>query len=169
MNVDIASFVMSIGWIPVVCFLAGLGLVIFEMFTPGFGFPGLTGLFLLMFSIIISARTIVEALIMVLVVIVILAIAFIFVLRSATKGRLSKKLVLGDSMNKESGYIGVKDLTDFIGKEGITISVLRPSGTADFDGVKLDVVSESTFISKGKKVKVVHINGPRIVVREISS
>jgi len=167
--VDLASFVANIGLIQIACFVIGLGLVIIEMFNPGFGIPGATGLLLLLISIIISAKTVVEALIMILVIIVILGAAFVFILRSATKGKLSKKLVLGDSMNKESGYIGVNDLTNFIGKEGITISVLRPSGTANFDGIKLDVVSESTFVPKGKKVKVVHVNGPRVVVREISS
>lgn len=166
---DLASIIMNIGWIPAICFLVGLALVIFEMFNPGFGIPGVTGLFLLVLSIIISARSLVDALIMVLVIIIILGIAFIFVLRSATKGRLSKKLVLKNSMDKESGYVGVEDLSDFVGKEGITISILRPSGTADFDGVKLDVVSESTFVPKGRRVKVVQVNGPRIVVREISS
>lgn len=166
---DWVNFIMSIGWIPIICLVVGLILVIFEMFNPGFGAPGVTGLVLLVLSIVLSARSLVEALIMILVIIIILGIAFIFVFRSATRGKLSKKLVLGDSMDKESGYIGVNDLSDFVGKEGITISVLRPSGTADFDGMKLDVVSESTFIPKGKRVKVVQVNGPRIVVREISS
>ncbi len=165
---DLVSFVMSIGWIPIACFLTGLILVIFEMFNPGFGFPGLIGLFLLIFSVVITAKTVLEALIMILVIIIILGIALIFAFRSATRGKLSKKLVLNDSMKKESGYIGVNDLADFIGREGVALSVLRPSGTADFDGIKLDVVSESTFISKGRKVKVVQVNGPRIVVREIS-
>jgi len=164
---DLASFVVSVGWVPIVCFLAGLILVIFEMFNPGFGFPGLTGLFLLIFSVVITAKTVLEALIMILVIIIILGIALIFAFRSVTKGRLSKKLVLNDSMKKEAGYIGVNDLADFVGREGVSLSVLRPSGTADFDGVKLDVVSESTFIPKGRKVKVVQVNGPRIVVREI--
>jgi len=166
---DLVSFAMNIGWIPIVCFLVGLGLVILEMFIPGYGLPGLTGLFLLILSVVVTARTILEALVMILVIIVVLGVALAFVLRSATKGRLSKKLILDDSMKKESGYVGVDDLSNFIGKEGIAISVLRPSGTVDFDGVKLDVVSESAFIPKGSKVKVIQVSGPRIVVREISS
>jgi membrane-bound serine protease (ClpP class) len=32
---------------------------------------------------------------------------------------------------------------------------------------RLDVVSEGTFIEKGKKVKVVEVEGNRVVVREL--
>lgn len=55
----------------------------------------------------------------------------------------------------------------FLGKEGTALSVLRPSGVANFDGIKLDVVSQGDFILKGTKVKIIKVEGRRIVVSEI--
>ena len=44
-------------------------------------------------------------------------------------------------------------------------TVLRPAGTADFEGVKLDVVTEGEFIEKGRPLEVIRVEGRRIVVR----
>lgn len=55
----------------------------------------------------------------------------------------------------------------FLDKKGTTLTVLRPAGTVDFDGVKLDVVSEGDFIPKDTEVKVIKVEGRRIVVRQI--
>ena len=43
--------------------------------------------------------------------------------------------------------------------------MLRPSGTALIDGERLDVVSEGDFVEPGQKVRVVKVEGLRIVVR----
>jgi Membrane-bound serine protease (ClpP class) len=54
-----------------------------------------------------------------------------------------------------------------MGKEGISTTVLRPSGVVDFDGVKIDVVTEGEFILQGRNVKVIKVGGSSIVVREM--
>ena len=89
------------------------------------------------------------------------------VLHSAARGKLSKTLILKDSLSKESGYIGTEDLEYFVGKEGIALTVLRPAGTAEFDGVRLDVVSEGDYIPKNSRVKIIQVTGRRIVVRKV--
>jgi membrane-bound ClpP family serine protease len=121
----------------------------------------------LILGIIQTANTILEAFILIIIIIAILGIALTLALHSATKGRLSKTLVLNDSLKKESGYIGTEDLNYFLNREGTTLTVLKPSGIVDFDGVKLDVVSESEFLPKGTKVRVIKVSGRRIVVRKI--
>ena len=45
------------------------------------------------------------------------------------------------------------------------VTLLRPSGTAEFDGVRLPVVSDGEFVSPGTAVQVVTVQGNRIVVR----
>lgn len=165
---NLYAFFSSIGPVPALLLLFGLGLVIFEMFNPGFGVPGILGLVLLAAGVITTAKTALEALVMILALIVILGIALIFTLRSASKGRLSKTLVLSDSLDKSSGYIGTEELESFVGKEGIVINNLRPSGTAIFEGKRLDVVSEGVYIPKDTKVRVVKVSGRRVVVKEIN-
>ena len=160
-------FITGIEWIQAVILIAGLALVIFEMFNPGFGVPGIAGILLLAAGVIMTAKGLVDALILIIIIIAILGIALTLVLHSATKGRLSRTLILNESMKRESGYIGTEDLEFFLGREGSTVSILRPSGGADFDGVKLDVVSQGEFIPKGTKVKVIKVEGRRIVVKEV--
>lgn len=161
------GFITNIGVIQALCLIIGLILVIIEMFFPGFGAPGITGLILLVVGVLLTAKSLLEALILVIVILAVLGVALALVFRSASKGRLSRILVLSDSLKKELGYSGTEDLESFLNKEGVTITVLRPSGIADFNGVKLDVVSESSFIPKDARVKVIEVSGPRVVVREI--
>lgn len=52
-----------------------------------------------------------------------------------------------------------------IGKTGISLSPLRPAGTAKIDGRRLDVVAENTFIESGVKIQIIEVEGSRIVVR----
>jgi membrane-bound ClpP family serine protease len=164
---QILDFINDITWIQALLLIVGLGLVVFEMFHPGFGAPGIIGGILLFIGIISTAKTIFDAAIMIVIILAILGIALTFVLQSATKGRLSRILILNEAQKKEAGYNGTEDLEYFIGKEGVVFSILRPSGTVDFDGVKLDVVSEGNFIPKDTKVKVIKVEGRKIVVREI--
>lgn len=164
---DIFSFLDGIQIYQVIILLVGLIFLIIEMFTPGFGVFGGLGLVLLVVGIILTASTPFEALVMVVILLVILGVALSAVLHSAAKGKLSKTLILKDSLNKESGYIGTEDLEYFVGKEGIALTVLRPAGTAEFDGIRLDVVSEGEYIPKNSRVKIVQATGRRIVVKKI--
>lgn len=55
-----------------------------------------------------------------------------------------------------------------LGKEGVAVSNLQLSGIAMINGRRTDVVAESTFIPAGARVKVVKVEGHRVVVREIA-
>ena len=43
--------------------------------------------------------------------------------------------------------------------------MLRPAGIGDFDGVRLNVVTEGGFIEQGTRIEIVRVEGGRIVVR----
>ncbi len=163
------SFIVNMELISALCLLFGLAFVVFEMFAPGFGAPGTVGLILLIFGVVRTAQNIVQVLILAGIILFILAIALIVVVRSASRGRLAKTLVLSNSFKKEYGYSGTEDLKDFLGKSGTASTVLRPAGTADFEGIKLDVVTESEFLPQGTKITVIKVEGRRVVVRELNS
>lgn len=165
---DAVSFITNIELISALCLFFGLALVVFEMFIPGFGAPGTIGLVLLIFGVVQTAQNVTQVLILTGAILAILAIALMVVLRSASKGRLSKTLVLSNTFKKEDGYSSVEDLKDFLGKSGTALTVLRPAGMADVGGVKLDVVTEAEFLPKGTKVKVIKVEGRRVVVRELN-
>ena len=66
-----------------------------------------------------------------------------------------------------AGWSGVnKHNVELIGKEGVTMTVLRPSGFAEIDGERVDVVSEGGMIEAQCPIKVIEVEGNRIVVAE---
>ena len=164
---SLVSFIYSIDLIAAICFISGFVLVVVEMFHPGFGVPGIAGTVLLLIGIVMTARSLLDILIMVIILIAILGFALTIVLNSVTKGRLSKTLVNHASQKKEAGYIGTEDLDYFLGHKGTASTVLRPAGTGDFGGIKLDVVSQGEFIAKDKAIEIIKVEGRKIVVKEI--
>lgn len=50
------------------------------------------------------------------------------------------------------------------GQTGTAITPLRPSGKADIDGIRYDVVTQGDFMPKGATIRVAKIKGTRIVV-----
>jgi len=162
---DFAAILADYSWIPLLCIAAGLILIIIEMFHPGFGVPGVMGIVLLTAGIILYAKTVLQALILIAVVLAVLGAALALVLQSASKGRLAKHIVLDSTVDDDVRFSATDDLSYLVGSEGRTLSVLRPSGIADFNGVRLDVVSEGEYIPKGTLVFIDKIEGNRIVVK----
>lgn len=54
-----------------------------------------------------------------------------------------------------------------VGQEGEVLSDLRPVGKARFATVIVDAVAETGYLNKGAAIKIIKIEGNRIVVREI--
>ena len=70
----------------------------------------------------------------------------------------------------EKGFASSKDKKDdLLSAEGIAITTLRPSGTANINGHKVDVITEGEMISKNTKIKVIDVKGNRVVVRPVKT
>ena len=154
----------------IICFVIGIGLLILEAFMPGFGAPGITGVILEVITLVLTwfEHGPAATLGMLLIVLLVLAIAISTSLRSITKGRLSKSsLIHSYTESNEDGYRSIQDLAVFMDKEGTATSVLRPTGIADFEGVRLNVSSEGDFIPAGTKVRIVKVEGAKILVRAV--
>jgi len=165
---ELLLYAGTIGWVPAICLFAGVVLVIIEMFTPGFAAPGITGIILIITGVVLTADTLLEGLIWMLAIMAILTVALVIALRSATKGALSRTPLVNQSMaSRDEGYLSVEDMAFFVGKTGKALTSLRPAGTADFDGVRLDVVTEGNYIEKGTTVRILKVEGRRIVVAPI--
>lgn len=153
-----------------ICLVVGIGLIVLEAFMPGFGLPGISGIILQVVAVALTwmSHGPVAALGMTLIILSIDAIAISVSLRSAANGKLSRsKMILKDTESNEAGYRSTEDMEVFLGKEGTTTTVLRPTGMAEFDGVRLNVVSEGEFIQAGVKVRIVRVEGSRVLVRTI--
>lgn len=153
-----------------VCFVVGIALLVIEAFVPGFGLPGISGVVLEVAAVTLTWMNHgpLAALGMTIAVLALIAIAISASLRSATKGKLSRsKLVLQQREINEEGYRAQEDMKVFLGREGIATTVLRPTGMATFDGVKLNVVSDGVFVPAETKVRIVQVEGSRIVVQVV--
>ena len=160
---------MNMSTIACILFIIGFLLIIAEMFQPGFGWTGGMGIVVLFVGIVLTAQTFMQGLIMTVILIAILAIMLSVVLYSATKGRISKKLILKASTNAEDGFSGTEDMNELVGKSGRALTVLRPSGCADIEGVHLDVVTRGEYVEKDAVLTVVKVEGNRIVVAKRKS
>lgn len=150
-----------------ICAVAGLALVVLEVFLPGFGLPGISGIALLLVAVgmTIYAYGVLAGLGLLIVTVAILAIVVSLSLKSAASGKLAKsKFFLQDTVVSEEP--ANEDMQVFLGHEGVALSVLRPAGIADFDGVRLNVVTQGDFIEKGEQVVITQVQGSRIVVRK---
>ena len=150
-----------------ICFLLGMVMLVLEAFMPGFGLPGVSGVVLELLAIALCWINIgpAAALTMTVITLALLALAVSMSLRSVAKGRLSRsKMVLSATESNEEGYRSSEDMQSFLGLTGVTTTVLRPTGMAEFDGVKLNVVSDGEFIPAQTNVRVTKVEGGRILV-----
>ncbi len=76
-------------------------------------------------------------------------------------------MTLKDEQKTDSGYTSSVNLSSLADKEGIVLTFLRPAGTVEIDGMVYDVVSEGRFVEPGARIRVLSVNGNRIVVRAI--
>jgi membrane-bound serine protease (ClpP class) len=58
---------------------------------------------------------------------------------------------------------------ELLHRTGAALTQLRPSGMAVIDGKRIDVVTEGGLVERGTPVKVIAIEGMRVVVRPITN
>ncbi|HPF86928.1 MAG TPA: NfeD family protein [Candidatus Limiplasma sp.] len=154
-------------------FAVGTILLVVEVFMPGFGIAGISGIVLEVISIVLTftQHGPFAALGLTILVLALIGVVISITLRSATKGRLANSpFVLKKSETSSDGYSATnnKDMDVFIGKEGVVVTTLRPVGMAEIEGVKVNVDSDGEFIPKGTPVRVTRVDGLRVIVRKIN-
>lgn len=155
-------------WFYVGLFIVGVILLLIEIFLiPGFGLTGIAGIILIFISIFFTLGGGTRALYSIGIVAAILLILFIILLVLFPKLPIWNKLGLKESLKTEKGYTAYSQLEELIGKEGIVLTTLRPSGTIEIDGKRYDAISLGEFIEKDSKVKVIKIEGGKIIVEKL--
>lgn len=170
-----SSYILQLASIlEILLFVFGLGLLLAEIFiVPGFGVTGISGIILIFASIflaLLGSKPFID-MERVSIAIIQLSGAMLFALvgmfllvKYLPKSTAFNKLVLSESQQAEKGFVSYPSDKDLIGKEGIAHTTLRPGGTAEINGRRIDVVAESEFITQGTKIKVVRVEGIKVVV-----
>jgi membrane-bound ClpP family serine protease len=149
----------------IILFAAGFVLVGVEMITPGLHAPGIIGTACLIFAVFLVSDSFEEGAIVTIIVLALLGIMLAVILGLLSQGKLKSPIILKEEQNKEKGFISSSDLNYLLGKEGFASTDLRPTGTGNFDGIELDVISEGKYISKGTKLIIHKVQGSKLIVK----
>ena len=173
-----SSYILQLASIiEILMFVIGVTLILIEIFViPGFGIAGISGILLLLASLFLSlvgsgpfldfdmiSRAIIQ-----LSLSLLSAVILIFILaKYLPTTSIFNKFVLSEAEKSDKGFSSHPIEEDLVGAEGIALTTLRPAGTAEINGKRVDVVTDSEYVEKGKKIEVLAVQGIRIVVREI--
>jgi len=153
----------------IVVFIVGLVLIALEIFViPGFGITGIAGIAMVVLGLTFAMidKSIFEfgfgkafEVVFKSFLLVIISISLSLFLSIYFSGKLITSsriegLALKSEQKREQGFISVDDKSNLIGKEGITITILRPSGKIEVEGEVLDALSELGYINPGEKVVI---------------
>ena len=149
----------------VVLVIIGFCLVVLEMYIPGFGVSGISGLVCLAVGVFFLANgSLLTGLILTLVIVALLCVALSISIRAASKGRLARSwLVLKEVSNAPESQ--ANDLSYYVGKVGVAKTILRPAGVGEFEGVRLNILTDGEFVGENEKIVVARVEGNRIFVR----
>ncbi len=166
------------GWEDLIVFGVGLILVGVEAFViPGFGLFGILGalgifggLYMsLMGTLPTSADFTRAGLVMTTTVLLIVVSAWVLIRSLPGSSRLAKSgIFLLQRTDRAIGYESAEPRRDLVGVLGKAITDLRPSGTGLFGDERIDVVSESEWITEGTPIRIISAEGYRHIVRPVT-
>ncbi|QQR91693.1 MAG: nodulation protein NfeD [Myxococcales bacterium] len=147
------------GWEELALFTFGTVMLALEAFViPGFGITGILGILAIVVSLALSLvgidlevslglGTLTRAFLRVFTSTGIALVAGVFIARWLPRTSFAKRLVLATTEDAGAGFTAATPASEsLIGKQGKTLTTLRPAGKASIDGKRLDVVSEADFL-----------------------
>jgi membrane-bound serine protease (ClpP class) len=155
-------------WIPcLVLSILGVAFLIAELFLPGFGVSGICGvLCLIAVSVIqfLTNKPLTATLVTVVLGVILIVMVLLF-MHSMKNGLLFRSpIVLKDQIEADAVKIPSESYDDLVGKSGIALTPLRPSGIALIEGVRYSVETQATFVDKDSTITVLSVDGTKITV-----
>jgi membrane-bound serine protease (ClpP class) len=152
-------------FIPVVLQLAGVMIIIAEIFLPSGGLLSLAAVGLFGYSLFIVFHDIstMAGTYFVLADLFMIPVLVVVSLKILARSPAT----LRETLSSDNGVVSQSpDLKNFLGREGKSVTDLHPGGTAIIDGKRLDVVSRGEYIDKDSSLIVEEVTGNQIIVRE---
>jgi membrane-bound serine protease (ClpP class) len=174
------ALVYLVGWEEVVLIGAGLVLLALEVFViPGFGVAGVLGIAALVGGLALSLvgagaswESVAGAAAQVAVSLALAVLGAALLVRLLPLTPFARSVVLASRPTSPlapdtAAPPGAARAAALVGRRGIALSALRTSGAAEFDGERVDVVSDGAFIDAGEPVEGLRVEGDRLVVRRV--
>ena len=163
------------GWTELIILCLGILLLLIEIFViPGFGIAGVSGIILILAGIFLSLvkhplsapkAQLVQAFYTLSSAIIITFVGIILSWKFLPRTGLWRRLILNSAETKKEGFQSATSRESYLGKTGRSLTPLRPSGRAVIEEKTLDVITEGEFIDKDKAIKVIKVEGNRIIVK----
>ena len=174
-----SSYILELASIvEILLFIAGIILIAVEIFViPGFGFTGISGIILILASLFLALTGGLEffdydiigtAIIQLAVALTGAFVLILLLAKFLPKSTLFNRLVLAEEETADKGFVSYPSEKELIGTEGVALTDLRPAGSAEINNTRYDVVADWQYIERGKKVKVIRVEGIKVVVREVT-
>ncbi len=163
----------------IILFFVGVALLILEVFViPGFGVAGIAGIICIVGSLYMSLIGSFESVSMPDMTGAAMQVGLVLLSTIVVAGIMGKFLpktglwrwiTLEPEFKKEAGYVASDDYSEYLGKIGTAQSPLRPAGIGEFGNKRLDVVTEGEFVEKNQPIKIIRVEGYRLIVRELEA
>jgi membrane-bound serine protease (ClpP class) len=165
----------------ILLFIVGVILLALEIFViPGFGIAGISGIILIVGSLILSlvanidgfdftfasGEQLTRAVLQVTVILTVAIIGFLVFNERITTSAAFKKLTLQDSLSGEGYTAGLAELDNLAGQHGIAATDLRPSGKISIGEERYEASTDGELIEKGTEIVVVRSRGNYLQVRK---
>jgi len=156
------------GWTGIAMFVIGQCLLLMEAHVlPGHllgGIGGIVCLFVGMFLALggMAVNPLFAALTSAFFTLMSVAAFLIYLPKTSAWRRLGQKL----DMTVGKCIVSTEDAREYVGSTGKAITALKPSGTAEFNGRRLEVVSESGYIPPDHEICAVRLESDRLIVRD---
>jgi membrane-bound serine protease (ClpP class) len=177
------------GWEVVTLFVVGFALVIIEIlfFAHSTIVFGVVGVLLMLASLLWAmidrypgetffptGRTLALPLLNLFIAIAAAAIVIVILARYLPRTSFYRRFALMTSNPPGPSLAGApREFTTALalspGMEGISVSILRPSGKARFADHVVDVITEGEFIASETPVKIIQTDGMRVVVKSVTA
>ena len=149
--------------------VVAIGLFFLEILLPSFGLITLVGVTCVVISLV-AAFSVSRPVGIVFVAVVVVSIPFVVYLTVKMLKRTSLAFASEDASGTGGGArtASPEDAAGLVpGARGVVLTTLRPSGTANFDGRKVSVVTRGEMVEAGVQVEVLRVEGMRTVVRPV--
>jgi membrane-bound serine protease (ClpP class) len=147
---------------------AGLFLLLTEIFIPSYGLLSVGALGSLFAGLFLAFRLdVVLGFVCLALVLVLLPIEIVIGVKYFPHTWIGHRIVIkARARTTRDERSSDESLFELAGREGATVTACRPAGVADIGGRRVDVVAEGTMIDANRPVKIMRVEGNRVVIRE---
>ena len=154
---------MTLTTLVILLLLAGVVLMLAEALLPTQGLLGVVGAVAMLSAVVVSFRIDSRVGFALLAGLVVIApFAGMLWVKLYPKTPVGRRMILGPVAHE------VAAAPVSVGQTGTTVSELRPMGTCEFAGVRVEALSDQGIVAPGQTVQVVNLNNRRPTVRVVA-